>query len=149
MIATAAIASATIVGLGVLSPPFVSAATIQFEVRLAESNRGAELTEAVVEGSSDVIYLHPETIVTNHDIVEARVIERDGTYEVAVAFTADAGQRMYQATRLHLGRPIAILLDADVISAPIVRSAIRETAVLTGDFSRADAQRIATGILGR
>ena len=53
---------------------------------------------------------------------------------------------MRQATAAHVGRPVAILLDGVVVLAPTVRSAIDNTAVITGDFTRDEASRIAIGL---
>ena len=65
---------------------------------------------------------------------------------INVAFTTAAGDRLTEATKIHLGRPIAILLDGKVIAAPTLRSTIRGGAVISGDFTRAEAERIASGL---
>jgi len=48
----------------------------------------------------------------------------------------------------HLGKPVAILIDGSVVIAPSVKSAIGAAAVITGDYTQADAQRIAAGMTG-
>jgi preprotein translocase subunit SecD len=53
---------------------------------------------------------------------------------------------MRRATAMHLGRPVAILIDGRVVMAPLVRSPVSESAVITGDFTRAEAERIADGM---
>ena len=55
---------------------------------------------------------------------------------------------MTTATQGHIGQPLAILLDGDVALAPVVRAPIT-TAVMSGGFTRAEAERIASGLLGR
>ena len=40
----------------------------------------------------------------------------------------------------------AILIDGEVVMAPVIRSAISNSALITGTFTRADAERIADGI---
>jgi TonB family protein len=118
--------------------------TTTLEVRLAESAPAAGLVEAVVEGSTQKVYLQPRAIVTSADVQGARVVEAgNGRYSVGVAFSAPASNRLAESTSVHIGRPVAILLDGRVISAPVVRSAIRDSAVITGDFTRAEADRIA------
>lgn len=125
------------------------AAAIRFEVRLAEDGPGPDLREAPVDGTNRHIYLHPDVVAANRDITTARVAERDGRFVVEIAFTADAAGRMRRATITHLGRPLAILLDGAVVLAPTVRGPIGEMAVLTGAYTRADAERIAMGIRGQ
>lgn len=94
-----------------------------------------------------VIYLHPEMIVTNDDIAQSWVLE-DGPdhFGVSVEFLQPGAERMRQATAGHVGRPVAILIDGAVVTAPILRSAISDVAMITGDYTRAEAQRIADGI---
>jgi len=55
-------------------------------------------------------------------------------------------QRMRQATAAHIGRPVAILIDGQVVMAPVVRSAMGNSAMITGNFTRAEAARLADGI---
>ena len=59
---------------------------------------------------------------------------------------AAGAEKMRQAAMNHLGRPLAILLDGDVVSAPTVKSPIGAAAVISGDYTRADAERIAQGM---
>jgi preprotein translocase subunit SecD len=53
---------------------------------------------------------------------------------------------MRQATSAHVGRPVAIVIDGKVAIAPVVRSAISNSATMTGDYSQAEAEAIAEGI---
>jgi hypothetical protein len=125
------------------------AAAIRFEVRLAENEPAPGLREAAVASSGRVVYLHPEPLVENGDITGAEVSPGDGgAMAVAVIFSEEAAARMLRATEQHLGRPIAILLDGELVAAPVVRSPISDSAVITGRYSRADAERIAAGVLG-
>ena len=68
------------------------------------------------------------------------------TFNVTVLFNADGAQNMLRATSSHNGRPIAILLDDRVVMAPIVRSAIRGSAVITGNYTKSEAERIVQGL---
>ena len=116
------------------------------EVRLAESAPAAGLVEAVVQGSNQKIYMQPASIVTSADVTSAQVIDAGGgRYSVGVAFTAPASNRLAESTKIHMGRPVAILLNGRVIAAPVVRSMIRDSAVISGDFTKAEADRIASG----
>jgi len=126
-------------------------AAVRFEVRLAEENPAPGLREAVIAGTGRKIYLHLEPVVVNSDIAHAALVPGDSasTFGVSLTFNADAGARMRRATQSHLGRPMAILIDGEVVSAPVVRSPVSTSALLTGDYRRADAERIVSGIVGR
>jgi preprotein translocase subunit SecD len=56
---------------------------------------------------------------------------------------------MRQATANHIGRPLAILIDGEVITAPVVRGPISTSALISGDYTRAEADRIVNGIVIR
>jgi hypothetical protein len=122
-------------------------AAVRFEVRLAETQPAPGLIVARVAESDRLIYLHPELVVTNDDIAQSWVVQ-DGPdrFNIAVEFLEVGAERMRQATSAHVGRPVAVLIDGKVAIAPIVRSAISNSATITGDYSQAEAERIAEGI---
>jgi preprotein translocase subunit SecD len=122
-------------------------AAVRFEVRLAELQPAPGLIVARVGESERLIYLHPELIVTNDDIAQSWVT-RDGPdrFSISVEFLEPGAQRMRQATSAHVGRPVAILIDGAVAIAPVVRSAISNSATITGNYSQSEAERIAEGI---
>jgi preprotein translocase subunit SecD len=127
----------------------VDAAALDFEVRLAEHNPANDLDE-VIFGDGRTIFLHQQTIVTNSDIARAEVVQgQDSTLSVSVVFTADGAAKMSRASQTHIGKPLAILVDGQIVAAPIVRSPVTTSATISGDFTRAEAERIVAGILGR
>jgi hypothetical protein len=123
-------------------------AAVRFEVRLAEDQPGAGLREARTAGSERVVYLHQEIVVTNDDIAQSSVIQGNGPshFGVTVQFTAAGAQKMRQATAGHVGRPMAILIDGEIVMAPVLRDPISTSAVISGDFTKAEAERIVNGI---
>ena len=123
-------------------------AAIRFEVRLAEDKPGPGLREAKVSGSHRSVYLHDEIIVTNSDIAMARVVQGTGPskYGVDVEFNASGAEKMRAATANHIGKPLAILLDGQVVVAPVLRAPIATSAVVQGNLTRTQAERIVNGI---
>jgi preprotein translocase subunit SecD len=123
-------------------------AAIRFEVRLAEDKPAPGLREAKVSGSHQPVYLHDEVIVTNGDIAGARVVQAGGPsqYAISIEFNAAGAEKMRAATGNHIGKLMAILLDGQVIMAPVVRTPIGASAEITGNFTRAKAERIVRGI---
>jgi len=123
-------------------------AAIRFEVRLAEELPSPGLREARIAGLNRAVYLHQEIIVTNDDIAQGSVVQGDrpSRFGVGVEFNASGAQKMRQATAGHIGRPVAILIDGEVVAAPIVRSPISTSAVISGDFTKVEAERIVNGI---
>jgi hypothetical protein len=121
---------------------------VRFEVRLADTHAAAGLREARVAGSDQFVYLHKEIIVANDDISRSRVVAGDGPshFGVAVEFNAAGAEKMRQATASHLGRPIAIVANGNVVAAPLLRGPISTSAVISGNYTRAEAERLAIGI---
>jgi len=126
----------------------LQAAAIRFEVRLAEDKPAIGLREVKIPDSDRSIYLHDEVIVTNSDIAVARVAPggRPSEYYVAIEFNSSGAEKMRGATANHIGKPIAILLDGQVVMAPVLRTLIGASARITGNFTRTQAERIVKGI---
>jgi hypothetical protein len=125
-------------------------AAVRFEVRLAEESPASGLREAPISGTRK-IYLQQRAVVTNSDIAQAEVVQGNtaSTFNISIRFTPDGAARMLRATQGHLGRPVAILLDGNIVMAPTVRTPISSAATITGDYTRAQAERIVAGIVGR
>ena len=154
--ATVAVVALMLIGIAVGSLYWSRAATdvvaaVRFEVRLAEENPAADLREAIISGTSRKIYLHGEPVVTNSDIARAEMIQGDGAspFSVSVVFNSEGATKMLRATQSHIGRPLAILIDGEVVMAPTVRSPITTSANINGNFTRREVERIVAGILGR
>lgn len=126
-------------------------AAVRFEVRLAEEQPGPGLREAPVGTSQRIVYLHDEVIVSNADVASA-VVEPGSLqdrFEVVFRLGAPGAARLRAATRRHLGRPLALLIDGYVIVAPTVRTEVGESARLSGAFTRDEAARIVRGVTVR
>ncbi|PYR69491.1 MAG: hypothetical protein DMF88_05940 [Acidobacteria bacterium] len=124
-------------------------AAVRFEVRLAEEQAAPGLTAARVANSDRTVYLHAEAVVTNADIAFSNVIPGNTPSEqfwIDVRLNAAGADKMRRATLGHLGRLVAILIDGDVVSTPRLKSPIGPAAVISGDFTRAEAEKIAEGM---
>jgi hypothetical protein len=122
-------------------------AAVRFEVRLAEEQPAPGLVRTPIAGDR-VIYLHSEVVVANGDVSQSRVVPGNGPAQfwVSVELSPMGTEKMRRATANHVGRPVAILIDGVVVLAPVLRSPIDGSAVISGDFTRAYAERIANGI---
>lgn len=123
-------------------------AAIRFEVRLAESNPAPGLQKAYVAGSHRYVYLHNKVIVGNNDISEVRAVQEGGPsqYAISINLNTAGADKMRQATQNHLEKPLAILLDGRVVMAPVIRSPVGASAMITGNFTRTEAERLAERI---
>jgi len=126
----------------------VYAAAVRFEVKLAENEPAAGLREAKISGTDKSVYLHPESVVTNSDISRAYIIQVDHSsrYNVGVEFNPSGAEKIHAATAKHIDKPVAILLDGQVVMTATVRAPIGKAAVISGDLSKTEAERIVKGI---
>jgi TonB family protein len=86
-------------------------------------------------------------VVTAADVTSALVADAGGGhFSVNVSFSAAGSNRLAESTKIHIGRPVAIVLNGRVIAAPVLRSQIRDSAVISGDFTKEQADRIAAGL---
>ena len=123
-------------------------AAVRFEVKLAEDKPSPGLREVKASGSEKPVYVHQQVVVTNSEIESARVLPGDapGQYAVEVEFTASGTKKMRRATAAHIGKPMAVFIDGQVVITPIVRTTISTFARVTGNFTKAEAERIVNGI---
>ena len=61
---------------------------------------------------------------------------------IAITFTDEGARTMEQMSAEQMGKPIAILIDGKVVLAPIVRARLSRDAVISGNFSEEEVQRI-------
>jgi hypothetical protein len=120
---------------------------VLFELRLAETEPVRGLTfQATVKSSGTTIHLHYATVVTNGDVLRADVAQSGGRYNVGVVLRPEGTAKVVEATVRHNGRPIAIVVDGEVVAVLNVHTAQRLDIVFGGDFTREEATRIAIGL---
>jgi TonB family protein len=115
----------------------------RLEIRLAETAPATGLKGSPVPGSNRQVYLHATTLATDADVTSARVIDMGGHFGIDVRFSNPASTRIRTATTAHLGKPVAIVLNGNVISAPTLKGPISDSAFITGNFSAESAQELA------
>mgnify|MGYP005836577111 CR=1 FL=1 len=98
------------------------------------------------ENPAQQMLLFKETVVTGDELVDAQLGFDSRTSEPVVnfRFNATGARRFGQVTRDNVGRPFAIVLDNQIISAPVIREPILGgTGQISGSFTPADASRLA------
>jgi len=87
-----------------------------------------------------------ETKLTGKDLKRAQVVygSGDGTPQVQLNFSGDGSKYFADITKRNVGKPVAIVLDNLVISAPVVQQPILSgDAVISGQFSQEAAKGLA------
>ncbi len=113
----------------------------EFEKRVKEK----EGLSVNFERDTGRVYLLGKTWLTGGYLKDARTsFDRFGAPAVSLEFNSEGAKIFEEATRKNVGRHLAIVLDDNVISAPVVQEAIPEgKAQITGRFTLEEAQRLA------
>lgn len=86
------------------------------------------------------------TDLTGADLTDSNVIfdRTNGKPVVEIKFTKEGGEKFSKITQNNIGKRLAMVLDNNVISAPLVKEKISEgTAVISGEFSLEEAKKLA------
>jgi preprotein translocase subunit SecD len=101
-------------------------------------------TDASGQGSWYLVARSP--IITGRDLRSATAVpntENPGTYEVTFTLSTEAARRFGPFTEQNVGRPMAIVLDHKVESAPVIQSRIEDSGRITGRFGQQEANDLA------
>ena len=129
-------------------PPIASRLPVEF--RLCGPAASPGLTRYTVRGSEREVYLQNEAVLTTAHIASAKVTTSPYGPQIDIVLTKEGRAVFAKLTRDNIDKPLAILVDGEVISAPIIRAPITGgRAVIAGQFSEKEADRIAKGIMGR
>ena len=125
-------------------------AHVRLEFRPGSQSPGSGLTEMTASGSETPVYISDDVALSNVDIKSARVKTGLNGRQIEIVFTETGAERFAQTTEQLAGKLLGILVDGELISAPRVMEKISGgRAVITGKFSKQEAERIASGITGR
>ena len=83
-------------------------------------------------------------VVGGEDLVDAQPSFQEGQAVVSFRFNSRGGKKFGEVTRDNIGERLAIVLDNEVISAPVIQSAIMGgSGVITGNFTVESANDLA------
>jgi preprotein translocase subunit SecD len=123
---------------------------VTLEFRPGSQSAGSGLTEMTVPGSETPVYISDEVALSNADVKSARVKTGLNGHQIEIVFTETGTERFAQTTEQLIGKLLGILVDGHLISAPRVMEKISGgRAVIVGNFSKEEAERIASGITGK
>jgi len=129
----------------------------KIEFRVAERQAGDGLQAVPLErsnGTQTLVYLHPEASLTADDVATVSVApstetKADGSplsYSLEITFTEEGGKKMAKLTEENNGKLLAILIDGKVVSSAKIQSVISEKALITGNFTKEQAEQLAKAI---
>ena len=125
-------------------------AGVTLEFRPGSLSPEPDLTEMRAVGSDSPVYISDKVLLSNADVESARVASGLSGPQIEIIFTKAGAETLAIVTEKNIGKPLGILIDGQLISAPIVMDRITGgKAVISGAFSEEEALRIANGVAGR
>ncbi|MEM7171410.1 MAG: protein translocase subunit SecD [Pseudomonadota bacterium] len=104
---------------------------------------GSELLPAA-DGTGQSYVVKKRDIIKGESLTDAQPTFQDGQSVVSFTFDTIGGKRFGDATTNNVGRLFAIVLDGQVISAPVIREPILGgSGVISGNFTVQSAQDLA------
>jgi preprotein translocase subunit SecD len=90
-------------------------------------------------------YLIEKRVMVSGEMLDGATANFDQNNQPAVSFTlnSNGARRFGKVTGENIGRPFAIILDGEVVSAPTIQSQIFGSGQITGDFSVAETNELA------
>ncbi len=111
-----------------------------------EARRGKlSTTSRLVPGSEGEYYvISRKPVVGGENLIDAQPAFQEGDPVVSFKFNALGGKKFGEATKNNIGERLAIVLDNEVISAPVVQGAILGgSGVISGNFTVKSANDLA------
>jgi preprotein translocase subunit SecD len=141
--------AAILTGCTTMRTPRTAAVSLEF--RPGSQSPGSGLTEMTVPGSKTPVYISEDVALSNADVQSTRVLTGpNGHQQIEIVFTKIGAERFAATTERLIRKPLGILVDGKLISAPVVMDKISGgKAIITGGFSVEEAKRIADGITGQ
>ena len=114
----------------------------------AASPRGQPVAETIVSADGESWLVEREPLLTNAHVEHAETMLTQGQIVLQVRFTPEGSEILAEATARSVGRPLAIVVDGEVLSAPVIRAPISGGAArIEGGFTMDEASEIATALM--
>jgi beta-lactamase regulating signal transducer with metallopeptidase domain/tetratricopeptide (TPR) repeat protein len=129
---------------------WVQAATSNEIAQLpAERLRGGKVREVLLADTPEhALTWNGKWSVENCQVVPAKSVGPVEHFSIEMKLNEVGGKALLALTTTHLNQHLAIVVDGQIIAAPIVRGVISRHIVISGNFNRAQADKLAKAIRG-
>ncbi len=107
-----------------------------------------KINPATGQTNVEMLYVSKQILLDQSDLKDTRVdTNRFGRPEIAITFSDKGRKHFAEVTRQNIDKRLAIVIYGRVYSAPVIRAEIPGgKAVVTGDFSRQEAESLSQKI---
>ena len=111
------------------------------EICVAQSEPAEGLREMQI-GDQPAIYVSPNPVIREGDIESINVWDDVGNIVISLKLTPAAGKKLAAASEANLKKPMAIIVEGSLVSAPIIQSTLGRDVAISGDFSVDQAEQM-------
>ncbi|MFA6564959.1 MAG: protein kinase [Verrucomicrobiia bacterium] len=127
--------------------PAKPAPRLQFRL-VADANDTAPADTLADPGGKEQLRVRKEVLLDESAVARASVtVSPEHGVSVEVEFNEAGATRFAQITGANIGKRLAVVFDGKVLSAPTIRSVIRDKAVITGNFTAVEVAEAIAGAL--
>jgi len=120
---------------------------IKLEFRIADTKSSTGLKKMSMYNTEDIFYLDNNVLLTNADIKSAEFTRWQNRPGILLHMTDSGRVKWSKITEENIGRHIGMILDGNLVCAPLVRAKIDAgLAIINGIFTEEEAKEIAAGL---
>jgi beta-lactamase regulating signal transducer with metallopeptidase domain/WD40 repeat protein len=130
---------------------WVKVATTSHEISAlpAERLRGGKVREVLLADTSEhALAWDGKWSVEECRVVPTRSVGPVEQFSIEMKLNEAGGKAMLALTKTHFDQRLAIVVNGQIVSAPIVRGKVSRHIVIIGNFNRAQADKLAASIRG-
>jgi len=122
-----------------------AAQTVEFYAAQSVSQPG--LRPAALPGGT--VYLPDRPVLTRVDLTDAAALhDQQGRFFVGLRFTREGAQKLNELSLRHVGKPLALVLDGELVAAPRIAEPLSQGVLSFSVDSAATAEEVAARIRG-
>lgn len=131
------------------SPPVAPKDPDLIQFRLVEENDGRDTVAMKAVGSDQTFHVNKQALLNALDVRWAKASRDRHLHSPAIllSFTPEGAKKLAEVTASNINRRLAIIVDGQLLSAPIIRARIEAgEALIQGSFTGKDSTQIVRAI---
>lgn len=105
----------------------------RIEFRIGQSEKVDGWKTVVFQGGT--IYVSPEAVLSNEDIAFVRPAkDRFGQTSIYLKLNPEGARKLAEVSERHQGKRMVILLDGQLLTAPVIQGPFSDAVVVEGEF---------------
>ena len=105
-----------------------------FSVHLGYLKKCDDCSEYRDKATQQIVYIAPDAIVTLRQVTQIKeMFDANGRPAILLTFNKNGADSMKAATQEHIGQWLAMKIDSQIVSLPVVQSTLGRLLIIAGD----------------